>query len=442
MKFISILLLTIVFSMIAAAQTTEQVLATAADRKFTVKDLPADVAAAYVNLAKTVAETRRNLLQEQIAETIFALEAKARGTTADKLEEQIRAKVPAPAEKDVQAVYDANREQLAGQSLDAVRPQIVAFLKQEPEQKALIAFLTSIKAKYKILGGKDVNAAGLRPVDVLAAIGAKTITVKDFEDRNKVVLYETKAKVFDAVKSALNQLLVNALVAAEAKAQNIDTTDLLAREITDKLRDYTEEERQTLENDFRTRLFAKYRTQILLKEPAPLVLNIDTTGAPSKGPATAPVTVVMFSDFQCSHCAKTHPILLKVLAAYGDKVRFVLRDYPLVQIHPEAFQAAVAANAARAQGKFFEYVEILYNNQEALDEASLKRYAAGLGLNQQQFELDFKNAKNADAVRKDMIDGENYGVTATPTVFVNGVKVRVPTADGFREAIDKALKKQ
>ena len=275
----------------------------------------------------------------------------------------------------------------------------------------------------------------------MATVGTKAISLQDFEAKNKIELYETKAKVFDAVKFALNELIYNALVVAEAKSLNIETNDLIAREITDKMRDYTKDEQQQLETNLRRKLSSKYKTQILLKEPIPIVQNISTENAPFTGSANAPVTVVMFSDFECSHCAATHPILKKVLTEYIGKVRFVLRDYPLVTIHENAFQAAVAANAARAQGKFFEYVEILYLNQEALDLASLKKYAIELGLNPQQFELDLQSTKNAEAVRKDMADGKSYGISGTPTVFVNGVKVRIMTAEGFRDAIDKALKK-
>ncbi len=441
MKIISVFFCLIVLSLALFAQTPDQILATANGQKFTVAELPPEIAEAYTNLSKTVAETRKTLLEQQIAETLFDTEAKTKNLTFEKLVQEIKAKVPAPPDKDIQAVYDANREALGGRTLAEVRPQIIAFLRQEPEKKALMDFLVTLKTKYKVVPGKDVNALNLRPVDVLATVGAKTITAQDFETKNKITLYETKAKVFDGVKFALNELIYNALVAAEAKSLNLETSDLIAREITDKMRDYTNEEREGLETNLRRRLAVKYKTQILLKEPAPVVQNISTENAPFKGNPAAPVTVVMFSDFQCSACSATHPVLQKVLAEYGDKIRFIVRNYPLVTIHENAWQAALAANAAKAQGKFFEYTEILYRNQDALDLASLKKYAGESGLNPSQFELDLQSEKIAEAVRKDLADGKNYGITGTPTIFVNGIKVRVNSADGFREAIDKALKK-
>ena len=102
---------------------------------------------------------------------------------------------------------------------------------------------------------------------------------------------------------------------------------------------------------------------------------------------------------------------------------------------------ALAANAAHAQGKFLEFAELLYKNQDALDSQSLKKYAAQIGLNVPQFEIDFNSAKNAAEVRKDMADGESYGINSTPTVFVNGIALRGISVESIRAAIDRAIKK-
>ena len=236
-----------------------QVLATANGQKFMVKNLPAGIAEAFGNLSKTVAETRKSLLEQQITEILFELEAKSKNLPVEKFIEQIKAKVPAPSEKDIQAIYDANREVIGDKTVAEVRPQIVALLRQEPEQKAFGEVLAVLKTKYRVLPGKDVNALNLRPIDVLATVGAKAISVQNFETNTKITLYETKAKVFDAVKFALNELIYNALISTEAKSLNLETSDLLAREITDKMREYTETERQGLETDLRRRLFVRAR---------------------------------------------------------------------------------------------------------------------------------------------------------------------------------------
>lgn len=441
MRFITICFCLIIFTFSIAAQTSVQILAKANGQNFTAANLPPQVREAFVNLSKNSIETRKNLFNQQIGEILLEAEAKVRKVSVDKLVEmQVNSKVANPTEKQIQTVYDANRAALGNQTLEQVRGQIVGFLRREPEQKALGVFVSSLAKKYKLVVLKDVNARNLKAADVLANLNGKPITVRDFEAKNRVALYEQNANVFDQVKFALNEQIFSALVLAEAKTQNIETYDLMAREISDKIRDYSNEERELLESDFRKKLFTKYNAQFLLKEPAPLVLQISTDDNPTKGKMDAPVTVVMFSDFQCSACAAAHPVLQRVLAEYGDKVRFVLRDFPLTQIHENAFQAALAANAANAQGKYFEYIEFLYRNQAALDKESLKKYALETGLNPAQFELDLQSETNAAEVRKDMADGTNYGITGTPTVYVNGVKVRRNTAAYFREAIEKALK--
>jgi protein-disulfide isomerase len=149
------------------------------------------------------------------------------------------------------------------------------------------------------------------------------------------------------------------------------------------------------------------------------------------------VTIVEFTDFQCPACAAMHPVLEEVLKSYGNKVRFVVRDFPL-NMHENARKAAEAANAANAQGKFFEYIAVLFKNQKALDVPSLKKYASDLGLDRVKFDAALDRGTYAAEVKKDISDGELYGVGSTPTIFVNGVQLRVLSADGLRAAIDRA----
>jgi len=440
MKFITALFCLLFLSFTQFAQNSDKVLATANNQTFTSEDLEPEVREAFENLPKIIAEKRKSLLEQQITDALLETEAAARKTTIEKLiETEVKNKVPAPTEKEIQAVYDANRAAVGNKTLDEVRPQIVAFLRSEPEKKALSDYLSNLKVKYKVALVKDVNAPNLKPFDTLVTIGGKPVSVENFEAKNKQNLYDFEANVYDAAHEALEQTILSALITAEAKSQNIASSDLIAREITDKMRDYSDEEREKLQNDFEKRLFQKYNAKILLKEPSPLIQNISIDNQPSQGKPNAPVTVVMFSDFQCPACSATHPVLKRVMAEYGDKIRFVVRDFPLVQIHENAFRAALAANAANAQGKFFEYTELLYKNQNALDTESLKKYASDLGLNRKQFDLDLESEKYAADVRKDMSDGKIYGINGTPTIFVNGVKVRQLSAESFRRAIEQAL---
>jgi protein-disulfide isomerase len=133
-----------------------------------------------------------------------------------------------------------------------------------------------------------------------------------------------------------------------------------------------------------------------------------------------------------------HPVIEEVLKAYGDKVRFVVRDFPLDR-HENARKAAEAANAANAQGKFFEYIALLFKRQNALDVPSLKKYATELGLDRTKFDAALDRGVYQVEVKRDIEEGEMYGVGVTPTIFVNGVQLRTLSAEGLREAIDRAV---
>ena len=441
MKFFSAILL-LFLSFNVFAQKSDEILATASGQNFTVRDLAPNVQQLFANLPKTLRETRQVLLEQTISETLFEREAAARKLTVEKLvETEVKAKVPAPTDKEIKAVYDVNRANIGNQTLEEIRPQIVNYLRREPEQKAYADYVSRLKSKYKVSFGKDVNAPNLSRFEVLATVGDKQISVESFEVRNKATLSELEADVYEQTRESLEQIIYSNLLLTEAKAQNTDAGSLIAREITDKMKDFSDAERANLESTLRERLFKKYNTHILIKEIPPIVQSVSIDRQPSRGNPNAPVTIVMFTDFQCPACAATHPVLQEVLKGYTDKIRFVVRDFPLTQIHKNAFQAALAANAAGAQGKFFEYVEILYQNQAKLDDDSLAAYASRLGLDLKRFEADLKSKKFAPDVERDLADGKTYGITGTPTIYVNGVKIRSLSAENVKRAIERALKK-
>lgn len=424
---------------IALAQKPSDVLATSIGVTYTAETLSPEVRKVYENRDKIIADARSQALSVMKARALLDLEAKTTNRTAEQILAAERTKAVAPTAEQIQAFYDENSSSLGGKTLDEVRKQITEYLQQQSEQQAVEGFVKGLEEKYKVSPGKDVNAVGLKPTDVLVTIGSKPITVAEFELKNKAALYEMRAQIFDEVNYDLEAAVFSALVAEEAKARGVETNELIAAEITNKLKQYTEDERAELERSLMKQLFAKYKVKMTLKEPPPLVQNISTDDDPVIGNAAAPVTVVMFTDFQCPACSATDPVLRKVLTQYGSKVRLVVRDFPLQRLHPNAFQAAMAANAARAQGKFADYVDVLYHHQDALDRDSLIKYAGDLGLNTKKFALDLSDEKAAAEIRKDIADGTSYGATGTPTIFVNGVKVRRLSADGFRQAVNDAL---
>jgi protein-disulfide isomerase len=132
-------------------------------------------------------------------------------------------------------------------------------------------------------------------------------------------------------------------------------------------------------------------------------------------------------------------MLDKVAQEYSDKVRLVVRDYPLAQ-HKNAFKAAEAAEAAREQGKYWEYTAVLFANQKELGLEKLKEYASKVGLDRKKFDAELDSSKHANKVQRDMQDGMRVGVNGTPAVFINGRRVSDRTYESLKAAIEEALK--
>jgi protein-disulfide isomerase len=424
----------------ASAQTSPEVLATAGDLTFTSTDLTRSARAAYDSSKELEAATRQQILQDRIDQMLVEEEAKLRKITSEKLlEAEVTKKVPDPSEADIKAIYDANQSALGTKTLADVREQIVKFLRRQPEDKVYTDFIAGLRKKIKVTPGVDVNSASLRPADVLATVGTQKIVAAEFNEKAKPDVYYRVFQTYQAVLDGLQDVVYSSLILKEARSQKLEPEEFIAREITNKMDVQTEAERARLESVLRGALFKKYDAKFLLKEPEPPVQNISTDDDPATGSASAPVTIVMFSDFQCPACSATHPIVKEVMQQYGDKVRLVVRDFPLTSIHMNAQKAAEAAGAANAQGKFFEYIDILYTHQSALDNASLKKYASDLGLNRAKFDAELDRGVYAPEIAKDVADGESYGIHGTPTLFINGMKVPVNSAEMMKKLIDKAL---
>jgi protein-disulfide isomerase len=138
------------------------------------------------------------------------------------------------------------------------------------------------------------------------------------------------------------------------------------------------------------------------------------------GPATAPVTLVEYGDYECPFCGAAHPIVKQVRQAMGDDLRFAYRHFPLSQIHPHAYQAAEAAEAAGAQGRFWEMHDLQFANQDRLGVRDLIGYAGALDLDLERFVTDLRGHAYAGRLREDFLSGVRSGVNGTPTFFVNG----------------------
>ena len=153
--------------------------------------------------------------------------------------------------------------------------------------------------------------------------------------------------------------------------------------------------------------------------PTDLYLDVDPERDHIRGPADGPVTLVEYGDFECPYCGRAEPIVRDLLAEFGD-VGYVWRHLPLSDVHPRAQLAAEAAEAAAAQGAFWEMHDLLLRHQDALDPDDLMRYAEQLGLDLARFEDDLRMHAGAVRVADDVDSADRSGVSGTPTFFVNG----------------------
>jgi protein-disulfide isomerase len=291
--------------------------------------------------------------------------------------------------------------------------------------------------------------------DTAARVGDRAITVKELDDHWQKSAPGPHAQalqaLYDGRKEALDEIIADTLIAQAAKAKGVTPEQYMQTEVAKHLKPVTDADvvkffeenqaqmqgraladvgpaiRKYLDDQQRASgqeaVIAELRKagpriQLLFDAPRQQV-NIAADDA-SAGPATAPITIIEFSDFQCPFCQRVMPTLKRVRETYGDRVRIVWKDFPLTQIHPQAFKAAEAGNCAREQGKFWEYHDRLFANQQALQPEFLKKYAADAGLDASKFNACLDTAKYSDHVQEQMGVGTGLGVGSTPSIFING----------------------
>jgi protein-disulfide isomerase len=141
-----------------------------------------------------------------------------------------------------------------------------------------------------------------------------------------------------------------------------------------------------------------------------------------EGNPKAPIELVEYGDYECPHCGRAYPIIKDIQKRMGEKLKFVFRNFPLTEIHPDAFSAALAAEAAERQKKFWEMHDIIFEHQRHLSTENILAYAKRIGLNMAEFSKDIQQDILANKVENDIESGIRSGVNGTPSFFVNGAK--------------------
>jgi protein-disulfide isomerase len=388
------------------------------------------------------------------------------------LENEVVAKTTEPTEAEALAFYNENKARIKDE-FPGVKDEIVAFLREQRQRTQARQLAERLRAAHDVKVLVTEATPPATPSDrnrVFATVNGQPITSADIEASLAPLIYNVQDQVYGLLKRDLDARVNEILFGKEAEKRQVTARALLEREVDQKVPLITEAQAQAFYNENKERIkedFAKVKDQITqylkdqetarlrasfagrLRQDTPLqmflsapvapVLKIATDDQPGRGKQDAPITIVEFTDFQCASCAQTLPVLDKLLAEYGDRVRLVVRDFPLTQ-HKHALKAAEAAEAARAQGKYWEYIALLFANQSALENAKLKEYATRLGLDRVQFDAALDSGTFTDKVMRDVRDGERAGVKGTPTIFVNGQRVSEPSHQAIKAAIEAALK--
>lgn len=318
--------------------------------------------------------------------------------------------------------------------------------------------------------------AGAQPgrgAEPWAEVDGEVITREEVEQGLAGQLAKLEDQIHRLTRQRLEALIATRLLEREARRRGIRLDALVAAEVTAKADPVAEEEVERLYRTHRARLpddevEARAQVREFLKEqklaarraafvrglregarvtvrlPAPAVrrVSVATAGAPSRGPAAAPVTIVEFSDFHCPFCRRVLATLNQLEARYGDRLRLVFRDYPIDGLHPGARRAHEAARCAHEQGRFWPYHDVLFAEAPRAAAADLEAYARRVGLALEPFRQCLESGRQAAAVRRDIEDGERLGVTGTPAFFINGRPLTgAQPLEAFVEVIEEELRR-
>lgn len=332
-------------------------------------------------------------------------------------------------------------------------------------RRSILPLLIMLVAGCQLLLPPLLHAADLPPV--VATVQALPIAAEELTTALRGELIRLDMERYQLLQQKLNELIADRLLRLEASKRGISPQQLRQEEIVAKtatisddqvnafyeankqrirqpleqikprIHDYLQHrEQQKRQQAFLKTLRQRYAVKVALRAPQ---VDVDADDDPFTGPATAPVTIIEFSDFQCPYCRRVQPTIKRLLQEYEGKIKLVYRDFPLHRIHPQAQKAAEAAQCAAEQQQFWPYHDKLFASSR-LQPEDLKQFARDLNLNLEQFSTCLDSGKYAPEVAKDLQDGANAGVSATPSFFVNGQPINgAASFDHFKELVEAAL---
>jgi protein-disulfide isomerase len=300
---------------------------------------------------------------------------------------------------------------------------------------------------------------------VLVEIDGTPISAAEFKRKKPQALFQARYALYDAQRKALDAFVDDYLLERQARKENVTTAELLKRHVEDVIEKDPSEEvlkvyyegvdsnepfetaKDKIREYIRQRRIAKARAAYMqsLRSEAKIAIRLEPPrteislkNTPIRGAAGAPVTVIEFADFECPYCQVVHPELAKLRGDFGDKLAFAFKDLPLPN-HTNAQKAAEAAHCAGAQGKYWEYHDLLFEKKQSAI-ANLKEYARGLNLNGEAFDKCLDSGAQAARVKADLVEAQELSIPGTPAFFVNGRFLSGPVRyEVLRNAINEEL---
>ncbi len=326
---------------------------------------------------------------------------------------------------------------------------------------AVVWFMLGESEKLTAGEASGQTAADTDSRRVLARVNGVEITAATVEESIAGQLLKLERDRHDMIAQAVEVQVRDLLLHAEAEARGLSKEQLIETEVGARLAKvpaadvdaFYEARKQQIRApkervEERIRRFLGYESYIVALESAaeiellaePFRVEVAAVG-PSKGPADAPITIVEFSDFECPFCGRVNSSIDQVRDVYGDKVRFVFRQFPLDNLHRNARKAGEAALCAADQGEFWAMHDAMFDDQKNLAVDGLKSIAGGIaGLDAQAFSDCLDSSKYAEAVEKDVQEGARAGVSSTPAFFINGrYAAGALSFESFAEVIDDEL---
>ena len=303
-------------------------------------------------------------------------------------------------------------------------------------------------------------------------VGSWSMTLQEIDRQVAPKLFELKQDIYRARANKIRELMFDRLITNEAKARGMSESKLLDSEINGRVKPVTSHQVDTFIRENKSRLpdggkgmesqirdhlkkerimelsralmknlMAKYKAKISLRAPTPPRMKVTGPDDLAKGSASAPVTIVEFSDFECGYCRKVQSTLDRVMSHYGNKVRLVFRHYPM-PFHKKAPKASEGAQCAADQGKFWPFHDALFADPLNMRVSNMKRLASKLGLDTGKFNSCLSSGRHASRIANDLKAGEKLGVSGTPTFYINGIQLTgAAQFNRFQELIDAELAK-